>query len=431
MVVTVVVMTVVGSLGMSRSAVEWNAVEHVELGPYSGEAVVVGDSKSVGDARRVVLEIEGRRFETWAFGSATHQIGRLRHGDVVHAEGIRTAFTPEHRRRSQIRHIVGRFEMTDLRTTNDTRNREALIVRAANRIRDLIGRGAHGLPERRASLFSGLVYGDDSSQPGDMIADFRSSGLAHLTAVSGQNVVFVLTMAGPVLSRLRRSTRVGATLVVLVWFAIMTRIEPSVVRAVFMAGTSSVMLALGRPVSSWISLCVTTTVVVLIDPFLVWSVGWWLSVAGCVGLIVLTPVVTRSLPTLPTWMASWVAPTLAAQAGVLVVITKVFGLPSAVSIPCNLLATPVAGLVMLIGLPTAVVAGCLPDPIGNVVMKPIGVGVAWVDTVASVGARLDPAMGVDAAVAVLLIIGLALTWMVHRPSPVDGEPRVPSSPTSL
>jgi competence protein ComEC len=302
-----------------------------------------------------------------------------------------------------VRHVVGRFDVIDVRSLTGSEQRTPPLVRAANRVRRLLRTGAEHLSDDRASLFTGLVYGDDSAQPPEMTARFRESGLAHLTAVSGQNVVFVLTMAGPLLSRMRRPTRVGVTVTILAWFAILTRLEPSVVRAVTMAGISAVMVAAGRPVSSWLALCTTVVVVSLVDPFLIWSIGWWLSVSGCVGLIVLTPAITRSLQRWPQWARSWMAPTIAAQTGVLGVVVVIFGWPSALAVPCNLLATPVAGLVMLMGMPLALVSGVLPRSVGSILMWPIGIAVGWVDQVALVGSRLDPPGAVDVIVSVGLV----------------------------
>ncbi|MFM8857359.1 MAG: ComEC/Rec2 family competence protein [Actinomycetota bacterium] len=391
-----------GITGMTRSSAEWSAVDAVRLGTYRGEATVVGDSKEIGRGRRVILEIDGQRFESWLFGSKRHRANRLESGDVVAVEGVRTGFTGDQARRSQIRHVLGRFELSEMASVIDGHQRSAPLVRAANRVRGMIRKGADLLDVEHGALFTGLVYGDDSSQPPEMVEDFRASGLAHLTAVSGQNVVFVLAMAGPLLARMRRSWRIGCTLVLLVWFAIMTRLEPSVIRAVFMAGTSALMAGVGGPVSSWVALCLTVGVASLIDPFLVWSVGWWLSVAGCAGLIVATPPIGRLFDRFPTWVSSWISPTIAAQTGVLGVIVGVFGWPSAMSIPCNLLAAPVAGLVMLIGLPFAIVGGLLPTGLGHAVMWPIGWGVAWVEGVASLGARIDPPTAVDMAVSLTL-----------------------------
>lgn len=405
---------IVAGVGASRSSAEWRAVEKVRTGVHSGSARLVGEARAVGRGHRVVLEIDGQRFETWVFGSKGHRMQLLRFGDVVDVEGVRRGFDTEFGRRSQLRHIVGRFDMTDVRTAIDAERRTPPLVRAANRMRGMLHEGAQHLPAERAALFTGLVYGDDSAQSGEMIARFRTSGLAHLTAVSGQNVVYVLTMASPLLSRLRRPTRIGITVIMLTWFAIMTRLEPSVVRAVVMAGVAAVMVGMGRPVSSWVTLCATVVLVTSIDPFLVWSIGWWLSVAGCAGLILLTPAITEALSRraetrgMPPRATTWMAPTIAAQTGVLGAVVAVFGWPSAWAIPCNLMAAPVAGLVMLVGMPLGLAAGFLPSAVSSLVMGPIGWAVAWVDGVAAVGSRLDPPVAVD--IVVSLGCACAAVW---------------------
>ena len=313
-------------------------------------------------------------------------------------------------------------------TVIDSDRRTSALVRAANRMRALLENGSRTLPAGQSALFAGLVYGDDSRQSTDTIEDFRDSGLAHLTAVSGQNVVFVLALAAPLLVRLRRPARVFVTLVVLAWFAVMTRLEPSVLRAVIMAGTTSIMVGVGRPISSFVSLCVTVGAATLVDPFLVWSVGWWLSVSGCAGLVLLSEPLARAFGKGPAWLGSWIAPTLAAQVGVLGVLVAVFGWPSAVSVPCNLLAAPVAGLVMLVGLPAALVAGLLPTAMSTFVMWPIGWGVAWVEGVAKLGAHLETPMFIDRAVSVATIVAIVrFLWISRRA--VRGQ--MPSEPLRL
>jgi hypothetical protein len=104
------------------------------------------------------------------------------------------------------------------------------IDRASNRVRAAIERGAEGLPGHDGSLFRGLVVGDDRDQPPEMIRRFRASGLSHLTAVSGQNVSFVLAAAGPLLRVLRPWGRWAVTLGLIAWFVSLTRFEPSIAR---------------------------------------------------------------------------------------------------------------------------------------------------------------------------------------------------------
>src|SRR5690606_7168443 len=122
--------------------------------------------------------------------------------------------------------------------------------RVANAFRRTLARGAESLPERQRSLLAGVVLGDDRAQPADMTDAFQAAGLTHLLAVSGQNVAFVLAVAAPVLVRLRFGGRLVATLGLLGLFALVTRAEPSVLRAVAMAAIAAVGVATGRLAST-------------------------------------------------------------------------------------------------------------------------------------------------------------------------------------
>jgi len=85
-----------------------------------------------------------------------------------------------------------------------------------------------------------------------------------------------------------------------------------------------------------------------------------------------------------------------------------------VSVVANVLAVPVAGFVMLYGLPAGLVAGSIP-PLATIAMFPARLGTRWVDTVARLGARLEPEppwtwVGWGAVVA-------GVGWLVCRRGP--------------
>ena len=221
-----------------------------------------------------------------------------------------------------------------------------------------------------------------------MIVRFRASGLSHLTAVSGQNVAFVLAAAGPLLRVLRPWWRWAVTLALIGWFVSLTRFEPSIVRAGAMAMLSATAFVLGRERSPARLLAVAVVVLLLVDPLLVGSVGFWLSVGATAGVATVGPWLAARLGWLGP-MALPVGVTLGAQVGVVVPAVLVFGRLPLVSVPANLLAVPVAGFVMLYGLPAGLVAGWVPA-VAPVVMFPCRVGVRWVDTVAVLGERLEP-----------------------------------------
>jgi competence protein ComEC len=254
-------------------------------------------------------------------------------------------------------------------------------------------------------LLLALLMGDDRAQPPSMVAAFRASGLSHLSAVSGQNVAFLLAAAAPLLRRLAPAVRLGATLVLLAWFVVVTRIEPSVVRAAAMAAITAVALALGHRPSALRVLALCVAGVVLADPMLVHSVGFALSVAATAGLSVLAAPIARRLPG-PRWLASLAAASIAAQVGVAPVQLAIFGPPPCTALAANVLAVPVASLVMLVGLPVTLVlglvaplvasvaplAGPLAAPFalaGDLALFPLRIGVRWIWWVAEIGAAVS------------------------------------------
>jgi len=68
------------------------------------------------------------------------------------------------------------------------------------------------------------------------------------------------------------------------------------------------------------------------------------------------------------------------------------------TVAANVAAVPVAGLVMLYGLPAGMFASLLPGWLQRLVMAPAALGTRWTATVAQVGAALEPS-GVAAVVA--------------------------------
>ena len=371
--------------GMMRSEQAWASLAPDHLGPFTGQAAVVAEAKPYGDASRIVLEVEGERFEVWARGRAAGlRVATWRGGDRVDVSGVRVALDDERARRVAWEHVVGELEVDWL----GDRAPGVPLHRASNRVRVLVEDGAGHLPAADGPLLRGLVIGDDRDQPPEMVERFRASGLAHLTAVSGQNVAFVLAAAGPLLGRARPFGRWLLTVGLIGWFVVITRFEPSILRAGTMAALSATAFVLGHERAPARLLALAVTGLVLIDPLLVWSIGFWLSVGATAGVTVVGPWLGRQLSRFG-WMAMPVAITLGAQLGVALPSMLVFGRLPLVGTVANLLAVPVAGLVMLYGLPACLLAGAVPA-IGPVVMFPLRAGVRWIDTVAAVGAELEP-----------------------------------------
>lgn len=363
-----------------------------QLGPYVGHARVVADAEWRYGGAHTVVAIDGQRFVVTARDDAGRRLAHTRMGDVVWLSGERTSMTQ--RSYDVSRHIVGRFEVA---VVGERVGAGAPIYRAANTLRDLLARAADHMPRDEAALYRGLIVGDDRDQSPEMVEAFRASGLSHLTAVSGQNVAFLLAILAPVLTRTRTWWRVAATMALLAWFVIVTRAEPSVIRAAVTAALAAVGVARGVEVSGKRMLALAVMLLLWIDPLLSWSVGFWMSVAATAGLVVVSPHLESRLRG-PSWLRLALATTLSAQIAVAPIALAVFGRISVTAPATNLVAVPVAGAIMLVGLPIGVMVGAIDtvlewgtgapvDLLGNVAMSPVVWAVRFVWWVAVVGSR--------------------------------------------
>jgi competence protein ComEC len=244
------------------------------------------------------------------------------------------------------------------------------LRRAANSLRSSLRRSVSRIfPRKEAGLLMGLALGDTSGLDRGVEEDFRATGLSHLTAVSGENLVLflapILGVAGFVGAGRRARFVIGLGAVG--FFVLLTGAEPSVLRAAAMSGLTLLGVFLGRPRSPPAILGGAALVLLARDPTLVHSVGFQLSVAATVGMALLAQPFAARLSALPRPLALAGGTTLAAQFGVMPVLLFYFQVFPLVSFPANLLAFPTVGPGMLLGL----VAGGL-----EVVWHPVAIVMA-------------------------------------------------------
>jgi competence protein ComEC len=405
-------------IGLLHGTAAINELRSVKLGNYSGVARVISEPKRSGAATQIILEIANDRFIVYAYGPPAWRLNNVSVGEKIVVSGWRSKLSPERERRLISKHIKGKFE---IKSVEERRFTAAPLFRSAQRVRKLIDRGASSFSYDERSLFTGLVIGDDSEQPEQMVVAFRKSGLAHLVAVSGQNVAFVLAGLSPLLRRMPRTMRLLVTCGILIWFVVITQVEPSVVRAAVMAGVATLSISIGRPTRTLRLLGLTVIVTIFLDPLLAWSVGYYMSVGATAGLCLLSGPLARVIPG-PRWLANLIGATVSAQAGVTPAVVFVFGLPAAIGIVANVLAVPIASLVMLAGLPLSLFAGALSQTvfsaIGTAMMWPVFVGVRWVWWVAAIGERLNTT-GLFNLGLWIVVLAMILS-LLHRSARVEG-----------
>ncbi|GAA0734065.1 ComEC/Rec2 family competence protein [Dactylosporangium roseum] len=238
------------------------------------------------------------------------------------------------------------------------------VQRAAGVLRAGLQRACGPLPPEPGGLLPGLVVGDTSRLDPGLAADFKATGLTHLTAVSGANLAIVVGLMLMIVRWCRAGPRVAAVVCVLalIGFVILVRPSPSVLRAAAMGGLALVALALGRPRAALPSLAAGVLVLVVFDPELAVDAGFALSVLATGGLVLLAPRWTEALKAKgwPGFAAEALAVPAAAQAACAPVIAGMSATVSLTTIPANLLAAPAVAPATVVGVVTAVLSPVLP-----------------------------------------------------------------------
>lgn len=372
----VVVAVAVGVICSGLAGTAWRDLAFDPGASGDGVALVVVDPERRGAATSAVIEVDGRRFVASGWGAVGFTLGQSRAGDHLLVTGTVGEYGGSRERRA----ALGASHRLSLHSVV-LADRGAWHWRIANGFRSLVDRGAQSLPPSQRSLFVGLVYGDDREQDPLVAADFRSAGLTHLLAVSGQNVAYVLTLLAPLAAMLGRRARWLLLVAALGLFATATRFEPSVLRATAMAGLALTSRLAGRETTPTRSLSLAVIGLLLFKPLLATTVAFRLSVAASAGIAVLTPRIVEAMSG-PRWLREPLGVTVGAQLAVAPVLVTTFGPVSLVTVPANLLAGPAAGLAMMWGMTAGAVAGLVGGQGAEVLHLPTRGLLWWLEIVA-------------------------------------------------
>ena len=135
-------------------------------------------------------------------------------------------------------------------------------------------------------MILGMLIGDKSQIPESEYQNFIDSGLVHLVAVSGGNILMIVVFLQCILFFLPFYVRLGVILCTIVGYSLVCGLDSSVFRAVLMGGMNMVALFRGREINIWRLLSISALFMLLVNPyFLVYDTGFLLSYAALIGII--------------------------------------------------------------------------------------------------------------------------------------------------
>jgi len=238
-------------------------------------------------------------------------------------------------------------------------------------------------PQPEAGLLAGILLGVESGISNAVMTAFTRTNTSHIIAISGFNIAIISAMFIQVFGRLLGARRgAWAAALAIAGYTILVGASASVVRAAWMAGLALLARWLGRTTEALLSLMASALLMTLIHPATLYDVGFQLSFAATLGLILYgAPLQTRAdgwlEARLPRGWAGGVASPLVAML-VLTIAAQVTTLPltmyyferlSLVSLLANAMILPLQPAVMILG-GLAMLLGML--------WLPAGQPVAWI-----------------------------------------------------
>lgn len=418
--------------GGSRAAALEPAV--VTPGPVSGVVVELLEPLRAADgggARARVTPAGGEPFVVQlAAGRYAERVPEsLPAGARLIADGELTALAPRTNDRSQQDLSTQRAVIAHLRRSGvSARLRVDRVDWSGQRRSGVIGaldrageRAEHELAQvlgdRRGALVAGMALGR-AGGIGDTDAEaLRDAGLWHLVAASGGNIALVVALvmglgwaAGvPDRGRLMLAASAVAAYVPLAGAG------PSIQRAGVMGLVALVALWRGQEHRALEALAIAAAATLLLQPAAWQDVGWQLSFAAALALIVAAPRVVARLISVgvPRWPAVAVACSLVATLATAPITLYTFGELSAIGLVANLLVTPLVGVVVWCGV-LALCVGLVATAPASLIAAPAGWAATAILSVAEWGAGREHAV-IGPRSALACVFALALLVALRLP----------------
>lgn len=208
------------------------------------------------------------------------------------------------------------------------------------------------LPQNEATLLLGITLGVREEFDPKVYDLMRQTGVLHVVAASGSNVTLLAGVILVVLERfVKRKLSILFTGMIILWYAVLAGLDPSILRASLMALVAFSAQLLGRQNISFWALFVVASGMVLLDPALISSVSFQLSVTATLGIVLIKPLFdTAKVFTKVPVVHDDLTTTLAAQWGSLPIMVWRFGALSPLSMFVNVGVLWMVAPLMILGL---------------------------------------------------------------------------------
>lgn len=268
----------------------------------------------------------------------------------------------------------------DIETIN--KNNVDIIDLLANKVRNSMKRKIEqNLPNETSELLSGMLIGEKSNLQKEIQEDFRDSSLSHVLAISGMHVSYVMLGITFVISKVKFSKKMSkiVTILILLFFIILTGKTASVTRACFMSSYIILASLLHKKAHVLGSISISLLIILIINPYFILDIGLQLSYGGTIGIVLIYPIlkkykkkkedktgrIKKVLYKIKDKILDTILITISANLVIFPIVLFHYNIMSFTFIISNLLISPIIGIIIILGF-LSVFASYIVSPISKI-----------------------------------------------------------------
>jgi competence protein ComEC len=211
------------------------------------------------------------------------------------------------------------------------------------------------IPNKQAlSIAEALFIGYREDLDRDVVQSYSNTGVVHIIAISGLHLGMIYLLVVKLLSFLPKGKLINIIrpvfIILTLWlFALTAGAAPSILRSALMFSCIVIGNAINRKNSIYNSLVVSAFILLLINPFNLWNVGFQLSYTAVLSIILFQPVIAKALYsnyTIINKIWALMAVTLAAQILTLPIVIYHFHQFPLLFLITNIVAVPLAAIIL-------------------------------------------------------------------------------------
>ena len=221
------------------------------------------------------------------------------------------------------------------------------ITQSLSKIRAEVESKCETIFDSDAQTVIKLVMGSQEADRDDRTQLFRKTGVAHILAISGFHMSVLVSFISGLLPKRRRWLRIGIICTVIATYCLFCVGSAGILRSAVM--TSAMLIATGfeRREDGLSAISLAAILILLFNPYQLYSISFQLSFAACLGIMMLGPGLNRVITGCRIPAKLGMSTTIAATLATLALQMHYFGTVSTYALAANLVAIPIYSLILL------------------------------------------------------------------------------------